>query len=173
MARAATANSADGRLKLPRGPELLSLEETQLRSIATPKPKRLPMPVSDNSKPSVRRAGLKQRQRFEREWFMTTRFKDERFERLRPGFRRWLLISGGLLLTNIVVVAVTYGEHPVLAVSPRSRAAIALVGSIALIGFVLTGAMLVAESLLSRYSPAWKPESDTSKRRARRSRSRG
>jgi hypothetical protein len=102
---------------------------------------------------------------------VTTRFRDEQFERLRPGFRRWLLIFGGLLLANIVVVAVTYGEHPALAVSPRSRAAIAFVGSVALIGFVLTGAMLVAESLLSRYSPAWKP--DASKPRGGRSKSGG
>ena len=85
---------------------------------------------------------------------------DERFEQLRPGFRRWLFRSCVLLLAAITTTALTYGEAPIFKINSMQRTAVALLGGIALIGFAFTGGLLLGERLLRRYSSAWRANSD-------------
>lgn len=91
---------------------------------------------------------------------MMNSVRDERFEELRAGFRRWFRISCVLLAIALALIGITYGEQPVFKVGTDGRTAIAALAAVALIGFAFNGGMLVGERLLRRYSPAWKGPSD-------------
>lgn len=91
---------------------------------------------------------------------MSVSIRDERFEQLRPGFRRWLSRSVTLLLATLIMTALTYGDTPIFMASSMQRTAIAIVGGVSLIGFVFTGGLLLYERLLRRYSSAWRAKSD-------------
>lgn len=91
---------------------------------------------------------------------MTASIRDERFEELRAGFRRWFRISCVLLAFAVALITITYGEQPVIKVGTNGRTAIAALAAVALIGFAFNGGMLVGERLLRRYSPTWKGTSD-------------
>jgi hypothetical protein len=84
--------------------------------------------------------------------------RDTRFEELRPGFRRWLLRSITGLAFAMTATAISYGEQPALKVSATVRVVIAFVGCLSLAVFGYTGAMLLGERLLRRFSPAWRED---------------
>lgn len=77
--------------------------------------------------------------------------RDERFERLRPRFRNWLLLSTIALVIGTVLVAATYGDRPPLDVDRAWRTVIAVFCACSLIIWVFCGAMLVYEWLLRKY----------------------
>ena len=87
---------------------------------------------------------------------MNISIRDERFEQLRAGFRRWLSRSVALLVAAIVITALTYGDSPIFRTNGIQRTAIAIIGGISLIGAMFTGGLLLVEHFLRHYSSAWK-----------------
>jgi hypothetical protein len=87
---------------------------------------------------------------------MSAPIRDGRFEQLKPSLRRWLLWSVVVLVSTIMMTAVTYGERPALEVSAIQRTVIAVIGCAALAVFAFTGGLLVYERLLRRSSPVWR-----------------
>jgi len=91
---------------------------------------------------------------------MTASVRDERFEELRAGFRKWFRISCVLLSFALALIGITYGDQPILKVGLNGRTGIAALAAVALVGFAFNGGLLVGERLLRRYSTAWKGTSD-------------
>ncbi len=76
----------------------------------------------------------------------------DRFEELRPQFKRWMWIFGLTLFSIIAAIAVTSGPEPVVPVGRNGRAIIGSLGLIALVGFTYTAGVLVSEWLAEHYA---------------------
>jgi hypothetical protein len=76
----------------------------------------------------------------------------DRFEELKPKFVMSLRVAGAVLLALALVIAVSYGTGAPLKLDFAGRLVIGIVGFLALVVFAVSGAMLVGERLLNRYS---------------------
>ncbi len=82
---------------------------------------------------------------------------DDRFEQLRPTINKCLFVAGAILLVDIVCIAVSYGNMPLVDAGYSGRLVISIVGMIALAVFVVLGGLVAGEFLIERYSDTRKP----------------
>lgn len=82
----------------------------------------------------------------------------DRFEELRPKFVICLRVTGAILLAVGLVVLAGYGSEAPLKLGYTSRLAISIIGFLALVAFAVSGAMLIGERLLNRYSDSRRGE---------------